>query len=73
MELTSLKNFVQVQNPQQPQKPQGEVAVAAWYGDLPPGHFGHPTSKHYHLGYPVVGWCHKEYWKSWVALEMATE
>jgi hypothetical protein len=22
---------------------------------------------------PVVGWLHNEYWKSWVAVEMATE
>lgn len=48
MELTSLKDVVQVQNPQQPQIPQAEVAVAvtALYGDLPLGHLGPPTWKH---------------------------
>lgn len=46
MELTSLKDVVQVQNPQQPQIPQDEVAVTALYGDLPLRHLGHPTWKH---------------------------
>lgn len=64
MELTSLKDVVQVQNPQQPQIPQDEVAVTALYGDLPLGHLGHPTWKHQHPGYPVVGLHHKEYWAS---------